>query len=43
MAKLIGILGSAIGSAGIFFGFYFLEKDPYFSFKLVVFFSVGIV
>jgi hypothetical protein len=43
MAKLIGILGSAIGSAGIFFGFYFLEKNPDFAFKLVVFFSVGIV
>jgi len=43
MAKIIGIIGNVIGSAGIFFGFYFLGTEPELSLKIVALSTVGIL
>ncbi|MBA4318255.1 MAG: hypothetical protein C0412_07625 [Flavobacterium sp.] len=43
MSQLISLAGTAIGSIGIFIGFYFLSSNPQLSLKIVTSSAVGIV
>ena len=43
MAGILGYLGMMIGSIGLFFGFYYLSRDPSASLSVVTFTTVGIV
>ncbi len=43
MASLIGIISMVIGTAGIFFGFYYLSAEPLLALKLVTLSTVGAV
>jgi hypothetical protein len=43
MAKLLGIVGMAIGTIGLFFGFFYLSNEPAIAVNIVVATSVGAV
>ena len=43
MAKLISILGMAVGAVGLFFGFYYLDQSPGTALGLVTITTVGVV
>lgn len=42
MASILGYIGMAIGSIGIFFGFYYIQNDPDISIRIVTVTTVGI-
>lgn len=43
MAGILNYTGMAVGSIGVFFGFFFLSTDPAFSLRVVTCTTVGIV
>lgn len=43
MAGILGYLGMAVGSVGIFFGFYFLDNSPGTALSIVTITTVGVV
>ena len=43
MAGILSYIGMAIGSIGLFFGFYFLSINPVLSLRVVTFTTVGLV